>query len=449
MPVQVEHLGEGEVGLKFSLEPEKIAAEVERIFKETAKGVRVPGFRPGHAPRALVEAQLNLEVVREEALDRLIQEGYLQALAEAGVEPIDRARIEKQETEEDGRLTYQAIVAVMPEVKLGEYRGLKATKFLFAVTDEAVEAELERVRRRHLTYVSDPEHAVEKGDVAIIDYDLEVEGEAQQGEGIKGYPLEVGADTLFPELNEGLLGAKAGEIRRLPVRLSASYPNPALAEKEIVFVVTVAEVKAPSLPELNEEFARRTGDVGTVEELREKVRSLLEKMAAQEAESNLRENLLSQAMESSEVEVPRLLVERYVGTKESEARTELAEQGDSLENYLTRRGRTYEAWKSGMELEARRYLRRHLAWREIAKKEGLTTSEEELEAEIQSLAERDGVNAAAKRRSLEEEDALEDIANRLLRQKVLQLLVDSGEITVEETKDETAVQTESPEHGKE
>jgi len=445
MQVQVERLGEGEARMKISLGSEAVAQEIERVFKEAARNVQIPGFRRGRAPRALVEARVDMEVVRREALDRLTQLGYLEAIAETRLEPIDRARVEERNLREDGSFTFRATVFVMPEVKLGPYRGLKATRIALPVSDEAVEAELERIRRRRISYVSAPERAIEKGDVAIIDYDLEVDGRSVEEGGVKGYPLEVGSDSLFPELNEGLLGAKPGEVRRLQSRLPQSHPDPALADREAVFVITVKEVKTPALPELNDEFARKVAGVQSLEELRQQVREALERLSAQEAEFNLRENLISQVAEASEVEVPRLLVERFVEARESETTRELEE---GMEGYLARRGLTYASWKKGVEAEARRHLKRHLVVREIVRKEGLTIAEEEIEAEISRLAEREGITAAAKRRALEANDGIRDLADRLLREKALRLLVDCAEIEVEEAETGAAGQREAREHGK-
>jgi trigger factor len=370
-------------------------------------------------------------------------------LERTGLEPIDRAQVEDENLQEDGGFTFRAKVAVMPEVKIGEYRGLKAQKPSTEISEEAVDKELESLRQRFLTYVSQPERAVEKGDVVIIDYALEVEGKAVEEAGVSGYPLEVGTDSLFPQLNEGLLGAKAGEVRRVESQLPKTYPGSELAGKEATFVVTVKEVKVRTLPELNDEFASRIAKVENLEELRKRMRKSLERTAALLAEETLRERLINQVIEASETEPPQLLMERFIEARESDIRNELAQQGTDLEGYLSSRGSTYEGWRQRMEMEARHSLKRFLVMREIEKKEGIAVPDDEIKAEIVRLAEREQVSPAAKLEELEANGEIDDIVSHLRREKVMQLLVESAEVTLEEPAQEPPVQTEGHEHGKE
>ncbi|NIM04341.1 MAG: trigger factor [Armatimonadetes bacterium] len=449
MQVEIERQEEGEVGLRISVGPDAVAAEVERVFQAAAKSIQIPGFRPGRAPRAMIESRLNMDEVRKEAQERLTHSGYLEALDETGLEPIDRARVEDESLQEDGGFTFRAVVPIMPEVKLGEYRRLKAKKPSAEVTEEAVEEELERLRGRLSSFVPQPERAIEEGDIAIIDYAVEVDGNIVEKAGVQGYPLEVGNDSLFPQLNEGLLGAKQGEALRIENRLPKNHPDTELADKEAVFVVTVKDVKVRSLPELSDEFARRVADVKDLEELRKRIRESLEKLSAHLAEEALRERLVNQVIEASEFEPPRLLVDRFMEARENELTSELERQGTNLESYLAGRGMTYAAWKKNLETEAERNLKRFLVMREVERKEGITASDEEIEAEIARLAERDQVSPAAKRRALEADNAIEDIAGHLRREKALQVLLDSAEISLEEPEAKAPVQTESPEHGKE
>ena len=465
MQVQVEQRTEGEVGLKISVAPEVVNAEVEQVFKEAASSVQVPGFRPGKAPRSMIESRINLDLVRGEALERLTHTAYLEALEETDLEPIDRARIEDDNLAEDGSFSFTAIVAVMPPVKLGEYKGIAVTQPQVQVTDEAVEEELNRQRGRFMSYTSLPDHPIVAGDIAIIDYAMEVAGQPVDEAAVSGYPLEVGKDELFPQLNEGLLGAKSGEERRIDSKLPDSYTNSELAGKTATFVVAVKDVKTVAMPELNDEFAQRYAGINTLDELRQEMRKSLEKITAHMVEDTVRERVLSQVIEAAEVELPPLMIERYKKNREAEATDELERQGLNLDEMLTQHGLTHETWQQNLEGEARRSLKRYLVLREIAKQEGVLVTEAELKEEIERLAQMDRMSYATKRRELETNDLIDDIAGRFQREKVVRLLIEAAEITPEEPVGETAPvaeaapateetpaeesQTEDTEHGKE
>jgi len=449
MQVEVKRLGEGEIELNIAVAPEAVLEEVQKVFQETARTVSVPGFRPGKAPRSLIEAQINMEMVRQEALERLTQESYIEALTQHQLNPIDRAQIQQRNLQEDGGFSFQATLSVLPEIKLGPYQGLKATKTVLPVGEEAVEAELERLRRRQANFISDPARAIEKGDLVIIDYDLEVDGKAVENAGVRGYPLEIGQDTLFPELNDALLGGKMGETCRVDSRLPKTFPDPALADQSATFAVTIQEVKTLALPELTDEFAEKVLGLENLAAVKQKIRELLEEAAERQAKNSLRENLLSQVVEASEFELPKILVTRYVTSQENEILEQLGGDEKKLAAYLTHQGLTREAWRAGLEREARRQVKNFLIINEIERQANIVIPEEELTELVSRMAEQEGISPAAKRRALEESGDLETLVNRLGRQKVLQLLEDRAEITLEQSEVQTPEQTEAPEHGKE
>jgi trigger factor len=449
MQVEVKRLGEGEVELNITVDPEAVLAEVQKVFQETARTVSVPGFRPGKAPRALIEAQINMEMVRQEALERLTQESYLEALTQHQLNPLDRAQIQQRTLQEEGGFTFQATLSVLPEIKLGPYQGLKAIKQVLPVTEEAVEAELERIRRRQANYISDPAREIEKGDLVIIDYDLEVDGRPVENAGVRGYPLEIGQDSLFPELNDALLGAKMGETCKVDSRLPKTFPDPALADQPAIFSVTIQEVKTLALPDLTDEFAQKALGLENLAAFRGKIKELLEQAAERQAKNSLRENLLSQVVDASEFELPRLLVDRYVTSQENEILEQLGGKEKELEAYLAHHGLSRAAWREELQREARRQVKNFLIINELERRENIEVREEELTVLVNRLAEQERTSPAAKRRALEESGELESLANRIGREKILQLLEDSAEIITGESEPPAPEQTEAPEHGKE
>jgi trigger factor len=321
----------------------------------------------------------------------------------------------------------------MPEVKLGEYRGVKVARPVAKIDDSVIAAEIERMRQRFATLSPAPEKEIEAGDIAIIDYALEVDGAAVEDAGVNGYPLEVGTDTLFPQLNEGLLGAKQGETRRIEGKLPETYSNPDLAGKDAVFVVTIKDVKSTVLPDLNDDFAKRFNDITDLEDLRNKLREALEANMTRMADATARERLITQVVDASEVALPETMIDRFRQAREREVRAELAQHGATLEDYLTHQKMSQEAWAASLDLQARRNLKRFLVLRAIQKQEGIQVSEDEIVAEVVKLAETNGVSPATQRRNLEaEEGALEDLVSHIQRDKALQLLMEAAEITDEE-----------------
>jgi trigger factor len=449
MQVNIERRENGEVDLTITVAAEVVAKEIENVFKETAREVQIPGFRPGKAPRAIVEAKLNQDAIRDEALERLTHSNYIDALEETGLNPIDRAKIEQSEMQEDGSFVFHALVTVMPDVKLGDYRGLKAIKSIMPVKEEAIDAEINRIRKHFTTYASLPDHVIAKTDIAIIDYVMEVEGKTLEGSEVKGYPVEVGSDTLFPSLNEELIGKKPGEVVRVEGKLPKNYPDAALADKAMVYVTTVSEVKTMVIPELTDEWTQANLEVLSVEQLRKEIGQSLENVAAYQAEQSLRDNLLSQVVQAAEVDIPEILVNRFADSREAEVMEELQQDGLDLDTFLRRRNITRADWDSRLERDARTQLKSYLVVQAIEKAESIKVSEAELKAEIERLAERDKVTPTAKKRELESSGGLEDVFTRLSRGKVMQLLVDSAEIDVQELNIEEPIQTESPEHGNE
>jgi trigger factor len=264
-----------------------------------------------------------------------------------------------------------------------------------------------------------------------VDVALLVEGERHEQGSATGYPLEVGSDNLFPELNESLVGAKVGEERRVPVNYPADFHRPELAGKSGEFVVTVRQIKERQLPELTDEFVRQQTSITSVEKLRERMRRGLEAVGEAMAESNLRNELLSQVVEASQVELPGEPVEREVARRAAAVEEEVERQGVSLESYLARRGFTEQAWRRSLATEARNDLRRALALDAIGRAEHIHPTDKEIDRELAEQAKEEGRTPEQVRRRLERADDLDRIVNRVYHRKVMEFLVRNAEVTSE------------------
>jgi trigger factor len=440
LDVQVEttDLGGGDIELAVTVPAEKVAPIREEVIRGLVRRVNLPGFRRGKAPRALIERQLDQEAVNERITEALLEEAYDEALERVGVKPLGRARIADAGIAEGGAFIFKATLTPRPTVTLGEYKGLHATRHVTRVTDKEVDAEVERLRTRFARFADlPPEAAVEKGDLVIVDYEGYVEGEKHEEASASGYPLEVGADELFPELNEGLVGSRPGETREIAVSYGADHYHPMLAGKRVTFRVTVKEARRRQFPEVDAEFARQAAGLETVEELRARIRETLEAVGRAVAEDDLRSQLTRQACDGATVEVPQAFVGRAVDRRIEEITGELERRDMHLHQHLARLGRSFEDWRADLEVEVREDVRRAIILDEIGTREGIEVTEQDVDQEIHRLAERDGVDEQTVRQRLSESNEFNRLATVLYHRKIVQWLLEHAE-TAEEVVEPTA-----------
>jgi len=428
--VSQEPADDGRVTMTVKAELAEVSQGVDAIYRDLGRRANIPGFRKGKAPRALVEQQLSLEEARRMALDDLAEAAVVEGMKQAGIEPLMLPKLEKAEVEADGSATFVVTMVPRPKIELGEYRGLAAVRPSIEVTDEQVETQLYQTRERFAYYEAVADRAAEAGDLALVDYDLLIDGQVVAGQGTQGYPCQIGSDNLFPELNEKLPGLKPGEQARIPASFPADHRDPALAGKQGEYAVTLRELKRRVVPELTDEMVQEAHGIESVDKLRQAVRTILERMAGDEAEDRLRGDLVEQVMARSKVIVPQALVHREAQARLDQLETDLRREGRSLAEHLREQGTDAERWLRDEEISARRDLERMLVLDEISRREGIQVTQEEISNEIASIARRHGATAERVRRSLRER-GVDRLSDRLQRHKVLQFLVDHAEITNE------------------
>lgn len=440
--VETKELEKGQVELAVRVPPEPVAAARARIVQAAARRANIPGFRKGKAPRALLERYLDQDYIQQQLIESLLEEGYEAAVARAELNTLGRPEVQDAEIGEDGSLTFRITVTRRPEITLGEYKGLKATRYLSPVTEAQVEAELERVRGRLAKYGDLPEGAtIEKGDLVIVDYEMYLAGEKWEQGGATGYPLEVGADELFPQLNEALPGARPGEHREFEVTYPESHADKGLAGKTVTFQVTVQQARRRQLPELDDEFAKQVSDLSTLAELGDRVRRNLEAVGRGFAEDDVENQLIRQMSEAGSLDVPEGMVQREVERRVSEISAALERRQDSIDDHLRRHGRTYEDWRADLEAEARQEVRKALLLDEIGLRERIKVSDEEVHEEMHHLAERESLSEEQIQARLQKSGESSRLVNRLYHRKIIKLLVDNAEISEEVV---TAKQEDEP-----
>ncbi len=430
--VEAKELDGGQVELKVTVPAGPVTRIRDEALRTFSKRASLPGFRRGKAPRALLERYVDQEALKQQIIETLTGDAYEEAAKKAEVEALNRPRIGEAELTEEGTLTFTATVTRRPKIEVGEYKGLKATRRVAPVTEAQVDSELERVRARRSRFGELPaEAAVEKGDLVVVDYEMMVDGEKRDDASASGYPLEVGADQLFPELNEALVGAKVGETREVPISYPETHSDKTLAGKTAIFRVTVKEARRRQLPEVNDEFVKQVSDLQTVEELRTRLRENIEAIGKMLAEDELRNELVRQVAEQATLTVPEALVGREVDSRIEEIEEELERRGLTLTQHLRNAGQSFEDWRADIERDARAAARRALVLDEIGEREGIKVSDEEIHEEMHRAAEADRLSEREAHERYEDPAALNRLVTRIYQRKIVQLLVDNAEVTEE------------------
>jgi trigger factor len=265
----------------------------------------------------------------------------------------------------------------------------------------------------------------------IVDYDMFVDGERREEGSAAGYPLEVGADELFPQLNDTLPGVRPGEVVETAVTYPESHPDKELAGKTATFKVTVQQARRRQRPPLDEAFAKRVSDLDTVEALRDRIRENLVAIGEALAEDDVRSQLLRQVSESASLDVPDVLVRREAERRVHSVSAELERRGEDLYDYLRRANRSYEDWQADMESEARQEVRQALVLDEIGTREGIEVSDEEVHEEVHRRARADGVDEREAHERMHDAAEMNRVANRVYHRKIIRFLIDNANVTEE------------------
>jgi len=446
--VEVNELDGGQVTLNVRVLPDDVNNVKKQIIKGFAGRANIPGFRKGKAPLTVAARHMDPELLKEQIIDQLVSDAYDAALAQAEIKPLDRARIQDTDLADDGALTFTATVTLRPEITLGEYKSLKATRHITPVTDAQVDAELDRLRTRNAAYADLPEGAaIEKGDLAVVDYEMFIDGEKREDASAAGYPLEVGADNLFPELNDALPGTRPGDTIDVDITYPDTHSDKSLAGNTANFKVTIVQARRRQLPDLDDAFAKKVADLDSAEALRTRLRERLEQIGAAIAEDDLRNQLIREVSDAASLDVPQALVGRETDRRIDENTEELERRNLTLHQHLQQIGRSFEDWRADIETDARAAARRAIILDEIGSAENIEVTDQDIHEEIRHLAEAEQIDEQQLHERLSDSPEFNRLVNRLYHRKVIQFLVDNAEITeeiTEPTEDDQPDETASP-----
>ena len=375
--------------MTFSIEQAEIQKGLTTAFNKVKGNLNVPGFRKGKVSRQVFNRMYGEEALYEDALNAVLPEAYEAAVKEAGIDPVSQPKIDVDSMEKGQDWVIKAEVTVKPEVKLGDYKELTVEKQDREVTEEDVDARIKREQEAQAELVIKEDEAAENGDTVVIDFEGFLGEETFEGGKGENYSLELGSNSFIPGFEDQLVGVKAGESKEVNVTFPEDYQAEDLAGKDAVFKVTVHEVKAKELPELDDEFAKDVDDsVETLAELKEKYRKELTETKEKAAEDAKDEAAIRQAVENAEiVELPHSMVHDEVHRSMDEFLNNMQRQGISPEMYYQLTGSTEADLHQQFEGEAETRVKTNLVIEAIAKAEGLEATEEDIEKEIQELSE--------------------------------------------------------------
>jgi len=420
---EVEEKENNQVVLKVEVDAEQVRQDIDRAFRMLAREVFIPGFRRGKVPRRVLQARLGMEPVYEQIMETRLPEYCRQAVEQAGIKPVADPDIEDVELEEGKPLVFVAKVDVKPSIELEGYRGIEVEEPDRSVSDEEVQQELDRLRERFARLESVPGKKLERGDFALIDFSGTVNGVPLEGGSADDMMFELGRGMLWPEFDEELEGKRVGDILDIKVKLTEEAAGEEQAGLIASFKVIVKDVKVKQLPEADDDFAREASEFDTLEELRSDIRSRLERAKQERAEEVIRARIMRKLVDGLKVELSEKMVGALVEQRRHRLEESLRGVGLTLDRYLDLSGKSQERMDEELTGEVVDKVKSELILEEVASREGLEVSEEDLDSAIAEQARYSGLSEERLRDLLQEDqDALEGLKHGILMRKALDLL---------------------------
>lgn len=419
--------------LEVSVDGDTFKDAVTKAYLKQRKNITIPGFRKGKAPRAFIEKYYGEGVFYEDALEAIYPDAVASAIEEAKLEPVDTPYdLEIPEMGNDG-VTMKFKVTVKPEVELGEYKGLKATKKSTKVSADEVKAELARMQEQNSTVSDVDDRAVKKNDIVVIDFDGFVDGKAFDGGKAEKYELTIGSNQFIPGFEDQIIGHKIGDEFDVNVKFPEDYQAD-LASKDAVFKIKLHGIKVKDVPALDDEFAKDVSEFDTLDELKKDIKKQLEKRKNDDAENELHNTLLEEVAKGIKAEIPEAMIEKMIDDDVNEYSYRLQSQGLKLETYLKYTGMDIKGFREGFKERAETQVRLNLALEKIIEKEKIEVTEEDIEAEYKKYADAYNMDIDTIKKAVSAESLKPELASR----KAIDLIVDSAVVTEEKAAKKTA-----------
>ncbi len=428
MTSNITKLEDNKVRLEVEVPPEAVKKGVEAKVRELGKQVRVPGFRPGKAPRRVIENHLGRDYIYMEALQEQLPNWYSNAVIETDLRPIDRPEIHFDDPlDEQEGFKFSATVDVRPEATLGEYKGLEVPKREVEVAEEQVEEQIEEMRAQFATLAAVEDRPAQEGDFTIIDFKGErMTGGALEGGDAEDYMLEIGRGELLPDFEKELVGMNAGERKQFGVTFPADYQEEALQRQAVLFNVHLKEIKERDLPPLDDDFAKEASEFETLEEFRAAVREQLEAGVQQRVEGEFRGRVLDAVSEKSEAEIPGVMVHEKAHEMVESFERSIRAQGIEPAQYYQFAGASHHDMEERVRPDAEDTVKKELVLDAVAVAEGIEADEDAVMHEIGHLAEESERSPEEIAETMKKNGTYALLQEEIARQKALDLLVENA-----------------------
>lgn len=404
---------------------EEFEKGLNEAYNKNKNKITIPGFRKGKAPRKMIEKLYGAEIFYEDAANAIIPEAYAQAAEESKLEIVSQPKIEVVELEQGKPFVFSAAVAVKPEVELGQYKGVEVTKVETEVTDEDVANELKKIQEQNSRTISVAERAVKDGDMTVIDFEGFVDGEAFEGGKGENYPLTIGSHSFIDNFEDQIIGMNIGDEKEINVTFPEEYHAEELKGKPATFKVKVNEIKEKQLPELDDDFAQDVSDFDTMDAYKESLVKQIADRKANEAKVKKEDEAMEKIIEAAKMDIPEAMVDTQVNRMAEDFARRLQQQGLSIEQYFQYTGMTAQKVLEDMKPEALTRIKSRLVLEAIVKAENIEVSEDEVNAELQKMADMYKMELD-KVKELMGENEEKQIKEDLAVQKAVDLIVDTA-----------------------
>lgn len=427
MNVTTEKIENHKVVLTIEVPAEELDKGIKAACKSLANRVNIPGFRKGKAPRRILEMNIGKEAILDEAFDRVAQKAFDEALKQENLDPVDRPQVDIVTLEEGKNVVFKATITPVPEVTLGEYKGLKVAKDAVEVKDEQVEEQVKNILNHHAKMVDAEEGAtVANDDFITLDFKGEVDGVAFAGGEGKDYPLQIGSHSFIDTFEDQLVGLKVGEEKDVNVTFPEEYHAKDLAGKAAVFHCKINSIKHKEMPELTDEFVKASTSYESIEDMKAKLRENIEKNAQREADTKRRNEILKQATDNITVDIPEVMVENRVSNMIQELSVNLENQGMNLDAYLKYANMDMAKLREQYKESATIAVKTDLMLDAVAKAEDIKVENADINAEIALLAATYGTTPQEVSKIIKKNHSIGNLVATVLHKKAANFIIDSA-----------------------
>lgn len=424
MSVQVENLEKNMAKLTIEVPVVEFEKAIQAAYIKQKGKISLPGFRKGKVPRHMIEKMYGVDIFFEDAANTLISQEYPKAMEESELSIVSHPNIDVKQVEKGKPFIFTAEVAVKPEVTLGKYKGVQVTKIDTAVTDDEVMIDIDKERESNARTIIVEDRPVADGDTVIIDYEGSMEGEIFEGGTGENHSLVIGSHSFIDTFEEQLIGKNSGDELEVNVTFPEEYQAPELAGKPAVFKVKINEIKGKELPELDDEFAQDVSEFDTLDEYKESIKKKIQEGKENRAKHEKEEEAIAKIVEESTMEIPEAMIDTQVKNMFDDFANRIVQQGISMEQYMQYTGATKESMQEQMKPEAEKRIQTSLVLEQIAKEENFEISQEEIDAEVEKMAQSYGMEADKLKEYMGDEEK-ESVKKDIQMQKAIDVIMEN------------------------